>query len=307
MKGYRFLQLDVFTREAFSGNQLAVFPEAEGLSEAEMQAIAREMNFSETTFVLPATDARALRRVRIFTPAAELPFAGHPVIGTTFALAHDGVINPDSGSPTYLELRVGTLPIDLLFEEQRLAFAWMHQPVPTFEPWNGDRAHLTRALGLKLEDIDMSLPVERGSAGVPFLYVPLRDMAAVTRARPGADLADVVADASPHIGVYLFAREAMSEGVNAHVRMFALGMGISEDPATGSAAGPFGVYLLRHGVISPDASHAADVRVEQGIEIKRPSELSISITGSKESISDVRVGGASVVVAEGELFVPARA
>lgn len=304
MRQYQFLQLDVFTHEAFAGNQLAVFPDAEGLSDAEMQTIAREMNFSETTFVLPATDARAVRRVRIFTPASELPLAGHPVIGTTFALARLGIISEQTGSPAYLQLAAGTLPIDLLFDERRLSFVWMHQPVPSFVMWSSDAARLARTLGLKPEDIADDLPIERGSAGVPFIYVPARGIGAVARSRPGADLAAAMGDVPPNTGLYLFARDGMAEGIGAHVRMFAPGMGIAEDPATGAAAGPFGVYLLRHGVIAPDESGVAHIRIEQGIEMARPSQISVSITGSKESVSDVRVGGAAVVVAEGQLLVP---
>ncbi|HEX8033361.1 MAG TPA: PhzF family phenazine biosynthesis isomerase, partial [Ktedonobacterales bacterium] len=128
MRRYRFVQLDVFTDRAFGGNQLAVFLEAAGLSDTEMRAITREMNYSETTFVLPPSDPKALRRVRIFTPTAELPLAGHPTVGTTFALAYEGAIHAYDEQPIYLELGVGTLPIDLLFEEDHLSFVWMHQP-----------------------------------------------------------------------------------------------------------------------------------------------------------------------------------
>src|SRR5579883_1589089 len=176
MRHYRFLQYDVFTGEPFGGNQLAVILDAAGLTDAEMQSIAREMNFSETTFVLPATDIKAIRKVRIFTPETELPFAGHPTIGTTFALAHERIARADDTSPVYLELGVGTLPVDLLFEDERLSFAWMHQPLPEFSPWQGDRGQLAAALGLSVDDLVADLPIERGSASVPFLYIPLRSL-----------------------------------------------------------------------------------------------------------------------------------
>src|SRR5262249_45383506 len=148
MQRYRFIQLDVFTATPFGGNQLAVFPEASGLLDVQMQAIAREMNYAESTFVLPATDPKALRRVRIFTPATELPIAGHPVVGTTFALAHEGSVREGDESPIFLELGVGTLPVEVLFEGQRLSFVWMHQPIPSYASWQGDAAQLVAALNL---------------------------------------------------------------------------------------------------------------------------------------------------------------
>lgn len=308
MRRYRFIQLDVFTRTPFGGNQLAVFPEAGGLSDAAMRAIAREMNFSETTFVLPASDARALRRVRIFTPSTELPMAGHPTVGTTFALAHEGVIRASDPSPIYLQLGVGTLPIDLLYEGDALSFVWMHQPAPVFQPWQGDRAQLAAALGLTVDDLDATLPIEHGSAGVAFVYIPLRSLAALGRARPGADLAAALAATSNNIGAHLFTLDippgALPGGADARARMFAPGMGVAEDPATGSAAGPFGVYLVRHGRATLDATGETRIRLEQGVEMERPSVITIAVQMDGETVRDVRVGGEAVVVAEGELFVP---
>ncbi|HLZ24052.1 MAG TPA: PhzF family phenazine biosynthesis protein [Ktedonobacterales bacterium] len=304
MRRYRFLQLDVFTGQPFGGNQLAVFLEADGLTDEEMQAIAAEMNFSETTFVLPASEARALRRVRIFTSSAELPFAGHPVVGTTFALAHASVIHAGEASPIYLQLGIGTLPVDVLYDEQTLSFVWMHQPVPRFTPWQGDRAKLAAAVGLAGTDIAPNLPIMHGSAGVPFLYVPLRSLAALGRARPATDLAVHLENPEPHIGVYLFTLATGAEGIGARSRMFAPGMGVVEDAATGSAAGPLGVYLLRHGRLTPDSDGESRLRVEQGVEMKRPSRIEVAIEGSAEAVRDVRVGGEAIVVAEAELILP---
>lgn len=304
MRRYRFIQLDVFTHTPFGGNQLAVFPEADGLSDAAMQAIAREMNFSETTFVLPASDAKALRRVRIFTPSTELPMAGHPTVGTTFALAREGVIRASDPSPIYLQLGIGTLPIDLLYEGDALSFVWMHQPAPVFHPWQGDRARLTAALGLTVSDLDETLPIEHGSAGVAFVYIPLRSLAALGRARPGADLAAALAAPSSNIGAHLFTLGALPDGADARARMFAPGMGVAEDPATGSAAGPFGVYLVRHSRATLDPAGEARIRLAQGVEMERPSVIAIAVQMDGETVRDVRVGGEAVVVAEGELFVP---
>ncbi|HEV8194565.1 MAG TPA: PhzF family phenazine biosynthesis protein, partial [Ktedonobacterales bacterium] len=202
MRRIRFVQYDVFTSVPFGGNQLAVFTDASDLSGAEMQAIAREMNYSESTFILPATDLQAAWRVRIFTPGTELPFAGHPVVGTTFALAAEGML-PANETPAYLQLGVGTLPVDLLYEEQRLSFVWMHQPIPEFTPWQGDRARLAAALGLMEGDIETDLPIERAALGVVHLYVPVRSLDAVSRAHPTADLVEAVGKSDP-LGVNVF-------------------------------------------------------------------------------------------------------
>ncbi len=304
MRSYRFLQLDVFTDHLFGGNQLAVFPSAAGLSDQEMQDIAREMNYSETTFVLPARDTQAACRVRIFTPGTELPLAGHPVIGTTFALALEGQVRGGEPSPIYLELGVGTLPVDVLFEDRRLSFAWMHQPVPTFQPWPGDRERLAAALGLAAGDLAEDLPIERGSAGVPFVYIPLRSLEALARARPSVDLGQALADESPHVGAYVFTLRDLKEGVTARSRMFPAGMGIGEDAATGSAAGPLGVYLLRHGRTQPDAEGETRARIEQGVEMGRPSTIDVAVQRTGDEVRDVRVGGEAVFVAEGTLVLP---
>lgn len=306
MRKYRFLQYDVFTSVPFGGNQLAVFPEASGLSAVEMQAIAREMNYSESTFVLPASDTKALRRVRIFTPSAELPFAGHPVVGTTFALAAEGIIPAAEPSPVHLQLGVGTLPVDLLFEGEQVCFVWMHQPVPEFEPWQGDDAQLAAALGLTPDDLDPRLPIERGSSGVPFLYIPIRSLAALGSANPGPALAVLLEGPDRHLGAYLFTRDGLSAGVTARSRMFAPDVSIAEDAATGSAAGPFGVYLLRHGRLTPDEHDETRLRIEQGVEMGRPSMLHIAMNGPAAAVRDVRVGGEAVLVARGELLLPER-
>ena len=304
MRRLRFVQLDVFTSKPFGGNQLAVFQDAESLSDAEMQSIAREMNFSESTFILPATDPKALCRVRIFTPATELPFAGHPVVGTTWALAYLGSI-PGGGSPVYLELGVGTLPVEILYEERKPSFVWMHQPVPKFAPWAGDRNSLAAALGLTPADFADDLPIEHGTAGGGgFIYVPLKSLEAVGKARPGPGLVAATVTTTANVGVFVFTVEKAPSGADVHGRMFGAAMGIVEDAATGSAAGPLGVYLLRHDKSRPDSERETRIRLEQGVEMGRPSRIEIAITGTAEQIEDVRVGGESVVMAEGEFYLP---
>lgn len=303
MRRLRFLQFDVFTREPFGGNQLAVFLDGDALSDEKMQAIAREMNYSETTFILPPTDPKALCRVRIFTPAAELPFAGHPVVGTTFALAHAGMIRAGE-SPVTLQLGVGLVPVELLYEDQRVTFVWMHQPVPRFEAWQGDTDRLASALGLASEDFDEDLAIERAIVGVNHVLVPIRSQGAISRARPEPDLLEALNLPGEHPGCFLFTLDRAEGGADIHGRMFAPAMGIAEDPATGSAAGPLGVYLLRHGRLTPDETGQTRVRLEQGVEMGRPSTLDIAVSGSAGSIEDVRVGGASVLMIEGELLLP---
>ncbi len=315
MRRFGFIQLDVFTATPFGGNQLAVFPHAEDLTDAEMQAIAREMNYSETTFVVPASDPQALCRVRIFTPQTELPFAGHPVVGTTFALARAGRLH-ELGSPLSLQLGVGTLLVEVLYEERRPSFVWMRQPVPSFAPWAGDPTRLAAALGLSAADLASDLPIERGSAGVPFVYVPLRSLPAIGRARPSWRLSEALGDSgagpfSGHPAVYLFIRQSGGDGADIHARMFAPEMGVVEDAATGSAAGPLGAYLVRHGVVAADEASDARIRIEQGMEMGRPSRIAVAVTladgagrdGARE-IREVRVGGEAVLVAEGELYLP---
>jgi trans-2,3-dihydro-3-hydroxyanthranilate isomerase len=309
MRRCDFIQLDVFTSVAFGGNQLAVFPHADELSEREMQAIAREMNYSETTFVVDATEQQAHCRVRIFTPQRELPFAGHPVIGTTFALARSGRLH-EMGSPIYLQLRVGIIAVDVLYEERRPSFVWMHQPAPSFESWRGDHTQLAAALSLSADDLEAGLPIERGTAGVAFLYVPVRSMEALARACPTPQLGEAMGEASGefdgHPAVYVFApTNAHGTGVaEIRARMFAPEMGVVEDAATGSAAGPLGAYLVRHKSMRPDADGETRIRIEQGIEMGRPSHISVVVIGEPEQIREVRVGGEAVTVAEGELFLP---
>ncbi len=262
------------------------------------------MNYSESTFITPASDPKALCRVRIFTPATELPFAGHPVVGTTWALAYLGSI-PGGGSPVYLELGVGTLPVEILYEERKPSFVWMHQPIPMFEPWDGDRNALASALGLTPADFADDLPVEHGTAGGGgFIYVPLKSLEAVGKARPGPGLVAAMATTMANVGVFVFTREKAPTGADVHGRMFGAAMGIVEDAATGSAAGPLGVYLLRHGKARPDAERETRIRLEQGVEMGRPSRIEIAITGTAGQIEDVRVGGESVVMAEGEFYLP---
>ncbi len=300
-RGYRYLHLDVFTARRFGGNQLAVFPEAGGLPQQTMQAIAREMGFSETTFVLPAEEPRTDARMRIFTPAAEMPMAGHPTIGSTFALAHEGRIA--SGSPRWVfGLGVGPVPVDLEWQSGKLSFAWMTQRAPVFGPPVERVADVAGAIGLGDEEIRSSgLPVQEVSCGVPFLLVPISTRTGVDRARSDARaLAGLAGQLGGlHLGVFLFSTAAGADDATVYSRMFAPGLGIAEDPATGAASGPIGSYLVKHGLVPP--GRAGAIVNLQGVAMGRPSRIHVAIDMCGASITRVRVGGTAVLVAEGTL------
>jgi trans-2,3-dihydro-3-hydroxyanthranilate isomerase len=295
MRQYRLIHVDVFTRTRFGGNQLAVLPEAIGLADDELQAIAREMNFSETTFVLPPPDPSADARVRIFTPGRELPFAGHPVVGTAFVLARER-----GKTDLRLELGIGTLGVQADPGDGALGGAVMEQPLPTFETApDADPAVLAGLLGLDPSDLAVETPAEIGSAGNPFLYVRLRSLDAVRRARGVADAWERYFAGHPHAAMYLFSTETEAPAAAAHARMFSLALGASvrEDPATGSAAGPAAGYLLRHGLAAPGR-----LLLEQGYEMLRPSQLEVDLTVTDGRLTRVTVGGGVVLVAEGTLL-----
>ena len=301
----RYLHLDVFTDRPFEGNQLAVFPEPGGLTTEQMQTIAREMNFSESTFIFPP-EAGGDFRMRIFTPGAELPMAGHPTIGSTFALAAEGAIEP--GRPEFVfELGIGPTPVSLEWGDAGLSFAWMTQPPPAFGAIVTDRAAFATAVGLEEWDLAAGLPVQSVSCGVPFLFAPIASRGAVDRVSiDRRALATSCASAGvEELPVFFFTTESASgpreESETLYSRMLAPGFGIAEDPATGSASGPVGCYLVQHFVVSPDA--ARSMVSLQGVAMKRPSRIHISIEGRPGAITGVRVGGQAVLVGRGELTV----
>jgi trans-2,3-dihydro-3-hydroxyanthranilate isomerase len=311
MARHRFIQLDVFTKNAFSGNPLAVFPEAEGIDEALMQKIAREMNLSETVFVLPPQDERALRRLRIFTPARELPMAGHPVIGTWNLLAREGVVpQPEGGSGTTRvnqEIGIGVLPVDIEFKDAEPVRVVMTQGqyelIGKIEGAH-ERAEIERAIGLAPEDFDESLPIEVVSTGISFLLVPVNSLLALSRCRINSNLLSAVYTSMGATGCCVFTRETREGGESrAHMRMFAPDDNIPEDPATGSCAGALSSYLVYHDALGLEPKDGAfRFRIEQGDFIERPSRIEAEIRGSKGKVEEVRVGGSSVVVAEGHLI-----
>lgn len=277
----RYVIADVFTDMPLEGNPVAVFLDADGLSGETMQRAARELNLSETVFLLapdpaqPAADVRA----RIFTPGTELPFAGHPVLGTAFILA------ARSGAETVtLQCGIGPIEVALQRRDGRLVYGEMGQPVPPHEPF-ADPAGLLAALGLG----ESGLPIEVYDNGPRHVYVELSEPAAVAALRPDLSaLADLGA-----YGVSCFARAGAGR---VRTRMFGPGVGVAEDPATGSAAGPLAVHLARHG----RTGFGDWIRIDQGQEIGRPSVLYARADGSPERVTGVRVGGGAVEVAAGE-------
>ena len=315
MGTHRFVQLDVFTDLAFAGNALAVFPDALGIPDDQMQPIAREMNLSETVFVLEPDKAKKqspspLRRLRIFTPTRELPFAGHPVVGTWNLLAREGVVpKPDSGTGwtrIHHEIGIGVLPVDIEFKNGEPVQVVMTQgkaEMGTVVEDAHQQADLFRSLGLAPEHQDESLPIQIISTGMKFLTVPIRSLADLRSCRINAGLLAEIYRGHGATGCYAFSRETIEVGpARANARMFAPDDNIPEDPATGSAAGSLGAYLVHHDAL-PDAAvdGVSKFVIEQGDFINRSSRINVEVKGKPGSIDEVRVGGPSVVVANGEV------
>ena len=313
---FRYLHLDVFTERPFEGNQLAVFPDAAGIPERWMQPIAREMAFSETVFFLPPVTETAHKKIRIFTPGRELPFAGHPTIGSAFVWGKEFGDGSCPGSIT-LELNVGPILVTLDWARGRaghdeLAFAWMHQPKPVFTPPIGSdagpvgiaaaSAALLHALHAPAGATFLA-PPQLVSSGVPFLFAALADQATVDACVPdGSRLAEFFAATGIEpTGVFLFSR-ASTPDATLYSRMFGAAFGIAEDPATGGASGPLGAYALATGIVTAD--EAPKLISLQGKVMGRPSYIHIAVTGTREQIDAVRIGGTSRFVAEGVLTLP---
>lgn len=289
---------DVFTERPLSGNPLAVVLEAQALSDNEMRAVAKEFNLSETSFVLPSEDADV--RARYFTPACELPMAGHPSIGTVYALEHLGAIPKEQVLVT-LELGIGPVRMGLEREGERLTRVWMNQGVPELSEIFDNRGRVAAALGLEAGDLHPDLPVQLGSAGVPFLFVPVVSLSALARAHvTTASLSTLMG--SDHKAVFIFMRHP--ETGNVRSRMLGAALGVTEDPATGSAHGPLGAYLATHGKLEFLEFQGDSARFvsRQGIEMGRPSRIDVNVRKRAEGF-EVYVGGAAVFVGEGRLYL----
>jgi trans-2,3-dihydro-3-hydroxyanthranilate isomerase len=272
----RYVVADVFTDRPLTGNQLAVFTDGREVDDETMQLLAKEMNYSETVFVLPAA-GEAHASIRIFTPATELPFAGHPVLGSAFVLAA-----PLQLGEIRLQTKAGVIPVTLEREGARIVFGWMQQPVPRYEPF-ARAAEVESLLG-----IESQLPVELYHQGPGFAYFAVESKDALAALAPDFGALGRITD----YGVSCFA----GSGSAWKTRMFAPGSGVAEDPATGSAAGPLAMHLARHGRIA----FGDEIEISQGDELGRPSKLYARVTGTTESTDSIAVGGSAVVVARGE-------
>ncbi len=300
----KFYQADVFTDDPFGGNPVAVFPDAHGLADHQLQQIAREMNLSETVFVLPPTDQAAVVRLRIFTPTQEIPFAGHPVLGTFYVLAQLGLIAVTEGITRVMqECNIGLFPVELHAQEGVLTHVVMTQPKPEFlGPVDEmeDVYKIASALGLPKHAItDMKWPVEVVSTGLPVLIVPVRTLTAVRSIQPNASAIMDLCSRFGANGIMVFTTVTVEPSATVHARMFAPSIGILEDPATGSASGALGAYLVQNGVV--DVAPTTDIIVEQGYEIERPSKILVRVESDDDIIKTVKVGGQCVMVVEGTL------
>lgn len=311
MPNYRFVQLDVFTDRAFCGNPLAVFPDANEIDGDVMMKIAREMNLSETVFVFKPESDNVLRRLRIFTPAREIPFAGHPIVGTWTALAQEGVVPlPEGGNGRqriFHEVGIGVLPVDIEFKDGRPVQVVMTQG--KFEILDEiDDAHeqseVARSLGLAREDLDESLPIQVITTGLSCLVVPVRSLADLRDVRVNASLLADIYTRYGGTGCHAFTRETLEVGASrAHARFFAPADNIPEDPATGSACGALGGYLVHHGGLSLEPQDGRyEFVIEQGDFIHRPSRINLDVKGEAGCVEEVKVGGQAVLVARGEVL-----
>jgi len=291
----QFYIVDVFAEERYAGNQLAVFT-GDGvahLSDGEMQKIAKEMNFSETTFITSNEAINGGYNVRIFTPGQELPFAGHPTLGTAFILQQEIIKN--SVERVVLNLKVGQIPVTLNYAGETVEWLWMQQKTPTFGQGFSPN-QLAPVLNLEIDEIDSRYPIEEVSTGVPFIIVPLKSHAALKRIKVNKDKYFELVEKTNAKAILVFCPETNKPENNLSVRMFADYLGVAEDPATGSANGCLAGYLVEYNYFG---EKPVDVRVEQGYEIGRPSLLLLKSQRSNTGI-EVFVGGKSITIAKGE-------
>lgn len=289
----KFYILDVFAEKRYAGNQLAVFRHVEGIDDAEMQQIARETNFSETTFITSEQSENSSFRVRIFTPREEVPFAGHPTLGTAFVIQQEIIRHPVER--VVLNLKIGEIPVTFNYLDGKPDVLWMKQQPPTFGQTFAP-ADVAKAIGLSDGDIDSRFPIQEVSTGLPAIIVPLRNLQTLQRAVVDRQLYfDLVANTKAK-AILVFCPESHEGNNQVSVRFFADFYGITEDPATGSANGCLAGYLAKHRYFGTDL---VNVRAEQGYEIGRPSLLYLEATARDQTV-DVSVGGKVVMSAMGE-------
>jgi trans-2,3-dihydro-3-hydroxyanthranilate isomerase len=293
MSDRTFYIVDVFAEEKYAGNQLAVFRDAVGLSDEDMQHFASEMHFSETTFILSEEETDGGYDVRIFTPAQEVPFAGHPTLGTAFILRNE--IARDRPQKVILNLKVGQIPVAVETDNAGTEILWMHQKTPSFGSIL-DAAAFAETLNLEATDVDNRFPIQEVSTGLPFIILPLKSLAAVKAARVATSRFFQLVASIDAKAILIFCPEVEHPDHDLHARVFAHGYGVPEDPATGSANGCLAAYLSKIKYFDkPDI----DIKVEQGYEIGRPSLLHLR-THAESGKIDVFVGGKVQHIAEGK-------
>lgn len=301
MRKLPFIQTSVFAddRFSFSGNQLATFwkTDANDISTEEMQGIAREMNFSETTFILESKINGCTAKVRIFTPGRELDFAGHPTLGTSFVLKYKGIIG-ESIDKAILELGIGPIDVEFISRDE----IGMVQPKPQFLDKYTNKENIATILGLSVDDFMDDLPMQVVSTGFPFLIVPVKSRKIIKNIKLNPQLQiDMLSDFLTS-KLVVFTGETEVEDSDVHVRMFAPSVGVIEDPATGSAAGPLGAYL-EHWKVLDNHKESEKMILEQGYEIQRPSKLIVQTIVENDEIKNVRVSGKVKLTAEGDFFL----
>lgn len=295
MRTRTFYIVDVFAEQKYAGNQLAVFRDAKGLSSDEMQKFAKEMNYSETTFILSKTERDGGYDVRIFTPEHEIPFAGHPTLGTAFVIQQEIIQQPID--KVILNLKVGQIPVAFKYNEKQIDIMWMKQIYPTFGPAFGPEP-ISQILSLKETEIDDRFPIQEVSTGTPFIIIPLNTLNAVKQAKTNKDKYFELIKDTEAKAILIFCPETYNRENDLSVRVFADYYGVPEDPATGSANGCLAGYLVKHRYFGEDQ---IDLRVEQGYEIGRPSLLFLKAM-QREGKIDIHVGGKVIMVAKGEFI-----
>jgi trans-2,3-dihydro-3-hydroxyanthranilate isomerase len=296
MSNLPFLILDVFATVRYTGNQLAVCLDAGALTDLQMQQIAREINFSETTFVTNLQPVNGGYNTRIFTPTTELPFAGHPTLGTAFAIQQE--LLKAQIERVNLNYQVGQIPVDLNYVNDALDILWMHQQQPQFyDPLSIDQ--IAAVIGVEATDIDTKYPIEPVSTGLPFIIVPLKTLAAVSRAKLNLSLYQPTVANLPAQAILLFCPETVAASCQLHVRVFTECFGIPEDPATGSANGCLAAYLAKYKYFG--SSHL-DIAVEQGVEMGRSSLLYLRAEYAPTDCQ-VSIGGRVIHIASGEFIL----
>jgi trans-2,3-dihydro-3-hydroxyanthranilate isomerase len=305
-----FVTCDVFTDRPFTGNPLLVVPDARGLTAAQMQAVAREINYSESTFVLPPKDPSHAYLQRTFVPIKEIPYAGHPTVGTAVVMAALGKVAagaPDGVHPATIEVGFGPLALELLKKDGRINRVRMQQGRPEWrEPVTREdvKGQIAAALGVPFDALHPSLPPQAVGTGNTFLMVPLTSVASVSSAIPDTRMLNHIEKDLGVLGLFFFALDESAGKTRVRARMFAPGAGVPEDPATGSAAGPVGVYLALHGAVPGGvAAGRGQFTIDQGVEMGRPSELDVTVLLDNGFPSGVRVEGSAVLVMRGEIDV----